>query len=418
MTTPRVELNDVWKRLQRRSEVSTLAELLYGLPRRFLQRPDEDGLRPHQFWALRNVSFALQPGESLGIIGPNGAGKSSILKLLFRIFRPDRGSVVAQGRVTGLIELGAGFHPMLPGRDNVFIYGSILGMSQREIRGKYDSIVEFAEMAEFMEMPVKNYSSGMYARLAFAVAAHADPDVLLVDEVLAVGDASFQARCHDWIERRRKLGCSIVIVSHQMHVVQSTTRCMYLNEGRSVVIGEPRSVIDRYMRDQAERLERPESSSAARGGIQQVQMLDEHGQPVHEVAAGAPVTLRVHWDFAEPVVSPVVTLDLVHDDPRFLISTPGGNLAQLSSGKALAGETASGEGMFDVRIAGLHLPVGRYRVRAAVKSHDAFIAAERRDDALYFEVRRPLDSESHALLELPQNWTVSRPSQTGAPPKP
>ena len=414
MTAPRVELKDVWKRLQRRSEVSTLAELLYGLPRRLFQRPNEDGLRPHQFWALQNISFALEPGETLGIIGPNGAGKSSILKLLFRIFRPDRGSVHVQGRVTGLIELGAGFHPMLPGRDNVFIYGSILGMSQREIRSKYDGIVEFAEMADFMEMPVKNYSSGMYARLAFAVAAHADPDVLLVDEVLAVGDASFQARCHDWIERRRRLGCSIVIVSHQMHVIQAATRCMYINQGQSLMLEAPRPVIDRYMRDQAERMQHTESEQ----GICRVELLNEHHEPIQELVAGMAVTMRVHWKLPEPVVGPVVTLDLVHDDPRYLISTPGGNLAQLSSGDTLNGETAHGSGVFDVQIERLQLPIGMYRVNAAVKARDAFIAAVRMEDAVRFEVRRPADSDSHALLELPQRWSLSQPTEAWAPPKP
>jgi len=412
MTDPGVVFKDVWKRLPRRTEVSTLAELLYALPKRALQRRDEDGLLPHEFWALRNLSFELQPGESLGVIGPNGAGKSSILKLIFRIFRPDRGTVRAKGRVTGLIELGAGFHPMLSGRENVFINGSILGMRQKEIRRKYDSIVEFAELAEFMDMPVKNFSSGMHARLAFAIAAHADPDVLLVDEVLAVGDASFQNRCYEWIENRRRLGCSIVIVTHQMQVVQSATRCLYLNEGRPMMMDEPAPVIDRYLRDQAERMERADAQPAASPGITQVQLLDRHQHPVHEVEAGAPVTLRVHWKFPEPVIGPVVTLDLLHDDPRFLISTPGGNLAQLSSGESLAAEVAQGSGAFDVVVDGLHLPVGMYCVRAAVKAHGALTAAMRRDDALRFEVRRPAGSESHALIELAQNWSVVAPTES------
>lgn len=412
MTDPGVVFKDVWKRLPRRTEVSTLAELLYALPKRALQRRDEDGLLPHEFWALRNLSFELQPGESLGIIGPNGAGKSSILKLIFRIFRPDRGAVQAKGRVTGLIELGAGFHPMLSGRENVFINGSILGMRQREIRRKYDSIVEFAELAEFMDMPVKNFSSGMHARLAFAIAAHADPDVLLVDEVLAVGDASFQNRCYEWIENRRRKGCSIVIVTHQLHVVQSATRCLYLSEGRQVMLDEPAPVIDRYLRDQAELLERADAQPAASPGITQVQLLDRHERPVHEVEAGEPVTFRVHWKFPEPVTGPVVTLDLFHDDPRFLISTPGGNLAQLSSGDSLATEVAQGSGAFDVRVDGMHLPVGMYCVRAAVKAHGALTAAMRRDDALRFEVRRPAGSESHALIELAQSWSVVSPTES------
>ncbi|MCA8944865.1 MAG: ABC transporter ATP-binding protein, partial [Planctomycetes bacterium] len=153
-TQPSVQFQSVWKRLTRRAQVSTFAELLYTIPKRILQGR-QDGLSEHDFWALQDLNFELNPGETLGIIGPNGAGKSSVLKLLFRIFRPDRGQVIVNGRVTGLIELGAGFHPMLSGRENVFINGSILGMKQKEIRQKYASIIEFAELVEFADMPVK-----------------------------------------------------------------------------------------------------------------------------------------------------------------------------------------------------------------------------------------------------------------------
>jgi ABC-type polysaccharide/polyol phosphate transport system ATPase subunit len=206
---------------------------------------------PHEFWALRGVSFTLNPGDMLGVIGPNGAGKSSILKLLFKIFRPDRGTVRVNGRVTGLIELGAGFHPMLSGRENVFINGAVLGMRQRELRAKYDQIVEFAELQEFMEMPVKNYSSGMYARLAFSIAAHAEPDLLLVDEVLAVGDESFQRKCYDWVAQMRKRGCAVVLVSHNLAVVEPASHCLYLKRGIIEASGEASGVIARYQQDAA-----------------------------------------------------------------------------------------------------------------------------------------------------------------------
>ena len=406
-----MRMDKVWKRLTRRAEVSTVAELVTGLPKRLAARRDEGGLLAHEFWALRNINLELKQGETLGIVGPNGAGKSSILKLLFRIFRPDRGEITINGRVTGLIELGAGFHPMLPGRDNVFINGAILGMKQREIRSKYDSIVEFAELGEFMDMPVKNYSSGMYARLAFAIAAHADPALLLVDEVLAVGDAGFQNKCYEWIEQTRKQGCAIVMVSHQMHTLQSTTRCLYLNAGKPVMLDEPGAVIDRYVRDQAEAIRQTESSGA---GITHVELIDSTGNPVHELQAGAQATFRIHTRLERAITAPVVSLELVHDDPRYVISTAGNNLAQLSSGDALIIESAEGTGSFDVEIEGLHLPVGIYNVRAAIKAQDAITAAIRNDNALRFEVVRHPDSSSQALMDLTQKWRTSQPTSTKA----
>jgi lipopolysaccharide transport system ATP-binding protein len=252
-----VEFHDVWKRLSRRPQVTTLAELVYGLPRMLTRRRDADGLHEHEFWALRGVSFSLAAGEMLGVIGPNGAGKSSILKLIFRIFRPDRGEVSTKGRVTGLIELGAGFHPMLTARENVFINGAILGMKQREIRARYDAIVEFAELHDFMEMPVKNFSSGMYARLAFSISAHAQPDILLVDEVLAVGDEAFQQKCYAWLAEMRGRGCAVVIVSHNLKVVEPCTRCVYVDRGHVQRIGTPTEAIAAYHHDLA--TVRPES---------------------------------------------------------------------------------------------------------------------------------------------------------------
>lgn len=246
MNTPRAEFHDVWKRLRRVGSASTLAELLYDIPRRLIRRRNADGLLDREFWALRGMSFRIQPGEMLGIVGPNGAGKSSVLKLLFRIFRPDRGTVNVSGRVTGLIELGAGFHPMLSGRENVFINGAILGLRQKEIRACYDQIVEFAELASFMDMPVKNYSSGMYARLAFAIAAHARPDLLLVDEVLAVGDEPFQQKCYAWVADMRRRGCAVVLVSHNLEVIKPASRCIYLEGGQIAAAGDTAEVIAAY----------------------------------------------------------------------------------------------------------------------------------------------------------------------------
>lgn len=200
-----------------------------------------------EFWALKDVSFEVRSGEALGIIGPNGSGKSTTLKLLSRILRPDGGKVVVKGRVGALIELAAGFHPDLTGRENVFLNALILGMDKKEIERKYDEIVDFAELQEFMDTPVKWYSSGMYARLGFAVAAHIDPEILLVDEVLSVGDIGFQQKCEKKIQSIKEKGLTIVFVSHNMSAISAVCdRVTVLHKGEMVFCGSPGEAIKVY----------------------------------------------------------------------------------------------------------------------------------------------------------------------------
>jgi lipopolysaccharide transport system ATP-binding protein len=195
------------------------------------------------------VSFEVEQGEAVGFIGPNGSGKSTILKLLARIIYPTQGKITVRGSVASLIEVGAGFHPELSGRENIFLYGSIMGMKRSEVRAKFDQIVEFAELPRFIDTPVKRYSSGMYVRLGFAVAAHINPHILLVDEVLAVGDASFQNKCQARIEELRRDGMTIAFVSHDMTAVERLCgRVFLLHHGRLMAEGDPREVIDEYYR--------------------------------------------------------------------------------------------------------------------------------------------------------------------------
>jgi len=190
-------------------------------------------LRENEFWAVDDVSFDVERGQTLGIIGPNGSGKTTLLKMLNGIFMPDKGKVFIKGRVGMLIHVGAGFHPMLTGRENVYVNGAILGMGKKEIDRKFDSIVASADIGDFLDTPVKYYSSGMYVRLGFAVAVHCDPDVLLVDEVLAVGDAGFQNKCLNEIGRLRKNGTTTVIVSHNMHAISIySDKVVLLHHGR------------------------------------------------------------------------------------------------------------------------------------------------------------------------------------------
>lgn len=219
----------------------------------------QESIEPNDFWALKNVSFDVEPGEIVGLIGRNGAGKSTLLKILSRITEPTSGEIVLRGRVGSLLEVGTGFHPELSGRDNIYLNGAILGMSRAEISRKFDEIVAFSEVEQFLETPVKRYSSGMYVRLAFAVAAHLEPDILIVDEVLAVGDQQFQKKC---IGKMRDVsnreGRTVIVVSHTMPVIlQLTHRCVVLDRGESTFIGSPEDAVLQYQND-------PKSGSAVR----------------------------------------------------------------------------------------------------------------------------------------------------------
>lgn len=197
--------------------------------------------------ALDNVSFSVQKGETLGVIGPNGAGKSTVLKLISQVTVPDAGKVTAVGRIGALIELGAGLHPELTGRENIFLYGAILGMKKDEVQTKFDEIVNFAEIQDFLDMPIKRYSSGMYARLGFAVAINMNPDILLIDEVLAVGDESFQKKCFQKMKDVKKNGTTIVFVSHNLDWIKLICdRAILLHRGKIVIGSTPKTVINRY----------------------------------------------------------------------------------------------------------------------------------------------------------------------------
>ena len=201
-----------------------------------------------EFWALTDVSFDVQPGDIVGVIGRNGAGKSTLLKILSRITEPSAGEVTMHGRVGSLLEVGTGFHPELSGRDNIYLNGAILGMSRQEVAAKFDAIVEFAEVHKFIDTPVKRYSSGMYVRLAFAVAAHLEPDILIVDEVLAVGDAQFQRKCINRMQDiSRGEGRTILVVSHQLDtILRLCTRAILLEKGRVKAIGTPNEITPMY----------------------------------------------------------------------------------------------------------------------------------------------------------------------------
>jgi len=246
MPEPAIQFQGVWKRFRTGERGTTLRDLLPNMARKLLGRESRRQKRRH-FWALKDVSFEVRPGEPVGIIGPNGAGKSTTLKILSGITRQTMGTVDVRGRVAALIEVGAGFHEDLTGRENAYLNGTIMGLTRKELGAKFDRIVDFAGVRDFIDTPVKRYSTGMKVRLGFAVAAHLDPDVLLIDEVLAVGDASFQRKCLNRMAEYARSDRTLVLVSHNMHHIRTLCkRAILLNKGEVVAEGEANQVIRRY----------------------------------------------------------------------------------------------------------------------------------------------------------------------------
>jgi len=286
-------------------------------------RGSETTRGPRTFLALDNVSLTVQPGEVVGLVGRNGAGKSTLLKILSRITPPTKGCVVLRGRVGSLLEVGTGFHPELTGRENIFLNGAVLGMTRREIRRRFDEIVAFAEIGPFLGTPVKRYSSGMYVRLAFAVAAHLEPEILLVDEVLAVGDAAFQHKCLGKMGEVARGGRTVVFVSHNMKAVRALcTRAVLLDAGRVAEQGEVDDVTAAYLRRARGSLDAANVSAqlAALPADPDVRLLDvglsQHGASGEEFASAEPIHIAVEYEVQRPVPGLRIYFDLcaAYDD--------------------------------------------------------------------------------------------------------
>jgi ABC-type polysaccharide/polyol phosphate transport system ATPase subunit len=297
MSAGLVSFHHVWKKFRYGEVHNSLRDLLPALASRLIRRTTHvaQDLQSGDFWALRDVTFEVRPGEALGIIGPNGAGKSTILKLLTRIVRPTRGACAVKGRIGALIELSAGFHPDLTGRENVYLQGSIMGMARREIAAKFEEIVDFSGISDFIDTPVKRYSSGMHARLGFSIAAHLDPEVLIIEEVLAVGDAAFQQKAFGRIAAMRQRQLPLVVVSHQLdRIAQLCTQAILLNRGRVIYAGTPGETIAAYLDPTANAADPIRGDSA-------VKILSMRVSTGGEVASGGDITVilegtvQPHW---------------------------------------------------------------------------------------------------------------------------
>ena len=312
--------------------------------------------------ALDEVSFEVQPGEVIGLIGANGSGKSTMLKLMAGISRPTQGQVEIRGRVGSLIELGAGFHPELTGRENVFLNGQLMGMSRRQISTRYEEIVEFAELRDFMEVAIKRYSSGMYARLGFAVAAHMDPDILLVDEVLSVGDASFQRKSLERMLALVRSGKTVVFVSHNLWAVEHVcSQAMWLDHGHILQTGSARDVVHEYVTESESKMAGAREFDALQGNglrIEGVSLLDGQAQPGRQFVGGRDLEVLIQYRASKPL-----------DGARFNVAVADGRGLLFEARMLMDGNSVSivpGCGTIGCRFRNVPLAPGAYSVAGEV----------------------------------------------------
>jgi ABC-2 type transport system ATP-binding protein len=376
---PVVRVRDVSKRFVIRKEKS-LKERIVNVGRSRRHR--------EVFWALRHVSLDIESGTTVGLIGPNGSGKSTLLKLIGGIVRPTAGTVERRGRLAALLELGTGFHPDLTGRENVYLNASILGLTRRQTERYFDAIVDFSGIERFIDTQVKFYSSGMYVRLAFAVAVHVDPDVLLVDEVLAVGDEPFQRKCLDRIRSFQHDGRTIVLVTHALdQVAELCDRAIVLENGEVRADGEPRSALRHLRADfetvRQEERERERASEiaqrATRARIRGVAVRDAEGRPLHTMRPGDDLVISVDVDASEELTDWVLGVG---------IDTPLGQVVY-GTNTRLAGVALPpllGRRTFDVRLPRVGLGEGQYSVHGAI-AEGAGLEIDRLRDAATFAVR-------------------------------
>ena len=416
MSTPAITVDALSKRFRLYTDRrSTLKE-------RFVRG---QGSSYDEFWALRDISLEVPQGSTYGLIGHNGSGKSTLLKLMAGIHRPTSGTVTAAGRISALLELGAGFHPELSGRENILLNGSILGMSKRQIVEAMDAIVEFSGLEQFIDTPVKVYSSGMYVRLGFSIAVNLDPQILIIDEIVAVGDEEFQRRCFDHLYTLRRRGVTIVFVSHSLPLVQTLCdEVAWLDHGRLRTVGPAVDVVDDYLREvnsaERDRLDADdaatqeaeaagdEPSGTGRHGsgeavITRLQLLDERQRPVSAVDHGAPVVVRTHYRAREPIDSPVFGLAVLHES-GLALAGPNTRLSGVETGRI------SGEGFVDFRLPAVPLVPGSYLLTAAITDASTTHVYDHRDRLLSFHVQPGPGYQPTGYVTLAGAWSPPQPA--------
>lgn len=362
------------------------------------------------FWALRDVSLEVPVGTTFGLVGENGSGKSTLMKCIIRILRPDAGSLTVNGKASALLELGAGFHPELSGRENVFLNGSILGLSRKELDHRLDDIVDFADLHHFIDQPVKNYSSGMYVRLGFAVAINVDPDVLLVDEVLAVGDEAFQRRCQEKFVQLKDAGKTIVLVTHDLTAVNNLCDdAAWLEDGQLKLVGTARQVVDRYMNSVQQGRGEPDRDSgddrwgSGEARIESVELLGGGGAPVARPRSGDALTFRFHYRMLEPIDRPVFGM-AVHTLDGTYLTGPNTRYTDCVP------ERLEGAGHVDLSVARLLLLPGTYDLTAVVYDYSCVHPYDHRHRAFRFNVDPGELRETYGMVSLGGRWSGPVPA--------
>lgn len=399
-----IEFEHVSKSYQLGAHRTSLRNALGQIPRKLFSNRERSSQNDELFWALRDVSFEVEHGEVLGIIGHNGAGKSTTLKLLSKVTFPTSGSLATHGRLAALIELGAGFHPDLSGRENVFLNGSILGLTRREIQRQFDSIVDFAGLERFIDTPVKRYSSGMYVRLAFAVAAHVNAEVLLVDEVLSVGDETFQRKCFDRLTEIRRSGATIVFVSHNLWAVSNfCTRAILLRNGKVECDGRPDIVIDQYrvqerelVAQQAALLKTGSPAQSGRAHFLSVELLSTDGKPQIEFRSDEQMIVRCHYQADFEIEKPMFVLRI--NRATGLICTA---LVSPKSWK----ERLIGNGVFEVCIGPLMLAADIYYVQILF-SERANPIVHSLSSSVFFRIGGGIHGDEAGVYYPEASWTL------------
>lgn len=360
--------------------------------------------RFEEFWAVDDVSFEVESGSTFGIIGSNGSGKSTLLKCLAGILTPDKGRLAAHGRLSALLELGAGFHPELSGRENVYLNGAILGMANREIASKFDEIVSFADLSTFIDTPVKNYSSGMVVRLGFAIAANVEPEILLIDEVLAVGDAEFQQRCYEKIESFRKDGRTIVFVSHGMSDIEKLCSVVaWMDKGRLRKLGPAYEVVSEYEGASHHAHKRVDGDIGDRWGsgeveVARVELLNVHNRATDLHHTARQMTIRIHYNAHVEILEGVIGIRITHLHGMNIWGTN-------TKRRGVSIPRMFGPGHVDLVIESLPLLEGTYDLTIAVSDKAEVHEYDHWEKRVRFDVHQS-GVYDEGLIVMDGHWTV------------
>lgn len=382
--------------------------------RLFSGNASRDGASRSQFHALRDVSFEVARGEAVGIIGSNGAGKSTLLKVISRITMPTAGRITLKGRISSLLEVGTGFHPELTGAENIFLNGAILGMSRVEIERRFDEIVEFAEVADFLHTPVKRYSSGMFVRLAFSVAAHLSPDILVIDEVLSVGDLRFQRKCLDFVKQLQSTDATILIVSHNMASIRMLCdRVIYMQKGQVAFDGDVSDGVTRYEQDHELAIapwaeEKLAHQSQSHGFcVKRVELLNQQDEESHLYDMGERIRMRIHFTSKAPIDDAILSVGVCRTDG---VSVCNYNTHTDRAPFAVCG----GDGVIDLITPPIRLVSERYSIQLMLWSNgfQRLISAQQGPQ---FQVRHELFGTDFGVFHEPAEWRdlTHSPSPTG-----